>query len=400
MLRILLITYILGASLYSNILCRKKIVKELYLLEEGYPSWVVSDNESLIFSPAFLATDHNITKRSPLLGLSIIQHKQPLDRYEEMVIRKPKSSNRFAIDDELYVKGEIVKPQIGMEFAEFSDFIPDNVMIISGCCITAGLSIGGDKFIDADYIKHFIENDNVYLGDVGARFHEQNGKIFVHRVNPFFTQNPFVEGDEILYIDGEQTGSLENFAKNIIFSPPNRVVEFELLRNDELIESSVEVALLMGGGLLSDTFLENIGVWFEDDLFVANIHKGSAFAKSGLKNSYRLVSINGRDVKSEDEVKAFLSKQKITLPDKFNFLFRHKDYGDLSVELKTNRELLGGKSSGDPFSFGSSAIANRVGLTTGELKFEGNWNGSYIDRTDNGFYDIYNQIPLAEYLSY
>ncbi|HIE34649.1 MAG TPA: PDZ domain-containing protein, partial [Campylobacterales bacterium] len=289
-----------------------------------------------------------------------------------------------------------------LEFAEFSEYIEDNLMIISGCCVTAGLSIGGKKFIDANYIKHFIETDNAHLSDIGARFIEIDKRIFVKSVNPFFTDNPFLENDEILYIDNEPIQSIDKFLQNILFSPQNRVIDFEILRGNQLVEISVETSILKGGGFLSDTFLENIGVWLDESLFVTNVHKESAFAKKGLRNSYRLLSINGENLKNEDEIRKFLSSLKADIPNKFNFLFKLKEK-ELKIELTSNKKYFKNIKKNEMgsfgnFSFGSLTTGSNMG--TGDFDFSGNWNGTFKDDKNDTFYDIYNSIPLAEYLSY
>jgi hypothetical protein len=206
-----------------------------------------------------------------------------------MLFKKTRSPLRFAIDDENYIPGKIRKKQIGLNFAEFSETVADNLMIISGCCVTAGLSIGGNKYIEADYLKHFIRSDDKYLSDIGARFKEVDGKIIVDEVNPFFTENPFLEGDEILYFNENPVLNFVNFMKEILFIGKDTKVNIEILRKNELFEFEVQTDILRGGGFLSDTFLENIGVWFDKNLNVTNIHSESAFAKKQLKNHYHLV---------------------------------------------------------------------------------------------------------------
>lgn len=400
MLKVLTLLSITYSLLSSNILCRGKIAKELILLEGGYPSWVVDETHSITFTPNPIQ-DLNYSKKNPILGLYMIKHSTPFKNREKMRFREIRNKYRFAIDDDIYIEGKILKPQIGLEFAEFSESIEDNVMITSGCCITAGLSVGGNKFIDGDYIRHFVESDNIHLSDVGARFVEVNGKIIVvDKVNPFFTDNPFLEGDEILYIDGEPAKDIDKFLKNILFSPKNRIINFEVLRDNRLMEFSIETNILRGGGLLSDSFLENIGIWFDESLFITNVHKDSAFAKKGLKNNYKLLSINGKEFNSSNEIKVFLSENKKNMPDKFKFLFKYQGQ-EFQIELKSNRKFFSNstkiKKTND---FGGLSFGSGGNMGTGSFSFSGSWNGKSKDDTNNSFYDVYNSIPLAEYLSY
>ena len=391
--------FFLSSLLFSNILCRQKISKELIMLKDGYPSWIVDDKNVITFNPN-LIKESKVIKRNPLLGLYLIKKDFSMKKREKMLFRNIRTPYRFAIDDENYISGNIVVPQIGLEFAQFSEGVEDNLMIISGCCVTAGLSIGGTKFIDSEYIQHFIESENIHLADIGARFKEVDKKIVVTTVNPFFTNNPFLENDEIIYIDGEPVKNIEDFQKNILFSPKDRVIEFEVLRDNNLIEISTETSILRGGGLLSDTFLENIGIWFDESLFVTNVHKGSAFSKKGLKNSYRLLSINGNSFETEEDIRKFLSKLKANMPKKFKFIFKLKDE-ELSIELKSNKKYF--KNIKTTGNFGNNSFGNfstGSNMQTGSFSFGGSWNAKSKDDTNNTFYDVYNTIPLAEYLSY
>jgi len=403
--KLILSILILTSSLFSNILCRKKINNELVVLPNGYPAWVVDENHVLTFNPN-LIKDLHVIKSNPLLGLYLIEVNLSNNiKFEPMLFRKIRSPLRFAIDDENYMPGKIKKQQIGLNFAEFSEVIEDNLMIISGCCVTAGLSIGGDKYIEADYLKHFIESDDKYLSDIGARFKEVNGKIIVDEVNPFFIDNPFLEGDEILYFNEEPVLNLADFMKQILFLAKNTKVNVEVLRNNELFEFQIKTAILRGGGFLSDTFLENIGVWFDKNLNVTNIHAGSAFAKKELKNHYHLVSINGKTFQNEKEIRQYFSKIKNHIPDFFSFKFRLQDK-ELEIKLKSNKKYFKNIEKTDKFSSGNSGFGvgtfkNNFGFNTGSFSFAGSWNSDSSSYDINStFYNIYNSIPLAEYLSY
>jgi len=402
-MRFFAITFFLSIQLFSNILCRQKIVKELILLESGYPSWVVDKNHLLTFNPNIL-DDVNITKQEPLLGLYLINQDIFLKHHEVMKFRNIRNSYRFAMDDESYVSGTILRPQIGLNFAEFSENIEDNLMIISGCCITAGLSIGGTKFIDSAYIKNFIQSKNKYLSDIGARFKSMDNKIIIDSVNPFFKDNPFLENDEILYMDNEPVQRIDKFLQNILFSPKDRNITFEILRKNQLLDVTVTTNILQGGGMLSDTFLENIGVWFDEDLFVTNIHRSSPFAKKGLKNRYKLLKINDETFENASQIRKFISKQKEKMPDKFTFIFKLKN-SKLSIELKSNKKFFKNiKKDANTFSgfnnMGFSSLSTGSNIGTGNFTFGGNWNSDFTNDTNNSSYDVYNTIPLAEYLSY
>lgn len=385
MRKFLLLLFFSTIYLFSNILCRQKLAKELVLLPDNYPSWVVGKEESIAFSP-FLLKDVNVTKRNPLLGLYLIHHSSPLKEKEPITIRPPKTVRRYAMSDEVYISGKVVQPQLGLSFGKFSQYIPDNLSIVSGCCVTAGISIGGDRFINGAYIRWFINSPDGHLSDVGARFIEKNGSIYVSEVNPFFTDNPFLEGDEILYLNDEPVENLEKFLQHILFTPVGKILRFEVLRNSDIVELSVRTDILRGGGLFSDTFLENIGVWLDENLFVTNLHPKSNLVKHGLKIGYRLVSINGKKFANETEIRKYLSSIKDNIPVKFTFVFQNRKLGNFVIELKSNRKYF--KHINAPYwEFGYSNT-------------NWYWYDSEIDskNSTDPLYEIYNKLPLTKYL--
>jgi hypothetical protein len=396
--------------LFANPLCRQKIEKELFLIND-YQTWIIDSNHSFAFIPNQInlnikSKDINISKRDPILGLSLFESKIKFTNNKEPIkIRIPRKPHRFVMTKNMYTLGYISKPQIGLNFGEFSEILDDNLRIINGCCATNGITIGNNKFIDIDFISHFINSSNSELSDLGIFFIDKNSSIFIKYSNPFFENNKFLEGDEVLYVNNHRPEKLEKLLKNILFSKVGSVFQFEVLRNKELLEFNMTTAELKSGGLLSDSFMENLGIWFDEGLFVANIHKKSAFAKNDLKPNYKIININDIEVKSEEDIKKYFSSQKKNMPEVFQFLFRHKDKGDLTIQLKPNPKYF--KSDSANANSENSGSWNFDTGNSGDFSnnfsdSSSGWNFGTTQEAENDtnetFYEIFNKKPLVEYL--
>jgi hypothetical protein len=370
--------------LFSNVLCQSRILKSLHFLDSGKPSWILDNKYSVIYSED-IPEDLNYSKRNPTLGLYFYEHNLPIGgSVLPMKIRNIRNNFRFAMNGKEYIKGSLKQAQVGLEFARFTSEIPENWVVSSGCCVMAGLSVGGDRYLESEFIQRILEMDSDHFSNIGARFVEVDGGIYVYRVNPFFTDNPFLEGDKILKVDGEKPKSFHHFLMDTLLSPKDRIMFIEIEREGSVIEVVVESETLKGGGILSDTFMENLGVWFDKDLYVENIHKDSIFSKKGLKNRFHLMKINDIVVETPADVQDLLSQSKTNMPKHFQFIFKHGDR-DISIYLRTVDKYEGGSNNGFQSSFGSFGISS--------------WGQPESD-INNSSYDIYNELPLGEYLSY
>ncbi len=66
----------------------------------------------------------------------------------------------------------------------------------------------------------------------------------------------------------------------------------------------------MGGGYLSDSFLEKQGIFFDKEMKIVKITKKSFAEESGLKVGDKLIQIDHKMIKSQSDIKEYLSKLK------------------------------------------------------------------------------------------
>ena len=200
-----------------------------------------------------------------------------------------------------------------------------NSIIACLCCEMYGLSVGAGYFIGSEYIKRFIANEYLHYGDIGARFERKAGVFMVESVDPFYPNQLLRVGDRVLKVNANKPKSLKHLNQAILFSKPKSLIELEILRDGKKLKKSLVVRSRVGGGYLSDTFLENRGIFLDKDLKIVDIKKGSFAELSGLHVGDRLMQIDRKTVKSQNDIKEYFSslssKETHLLFDRANFQF-------------------------------------------------------------------------------
>ncbi len=269
--------------------------------------------------------DAKYIKYDPYLGLYLFYSKKKLHPV------KLKDTKSLALgewlasmsDDSMYI-GNFAKRGSGLEsFYEHNAKVEPNSMIVCLCCQVYGLGVGDNRFIPTKLIKRFLNAKEIFYGDIGARFAKRGKDIVVMRVDPFYPDNLLKIGDIIKKINGKKVKSLNDVKDVILFSKREDFVTLEFLRKNVLHKSKLKIYKRFGGGVLSDTFLERKGLFFDKDLKIKWINKNSYAQKAGLKIGDRLLQINQKNVKSEDDIKRVLSKVKTK---DINLLFDRNDF--------------------------------------------------------------------------
>lgn len=185
-----------------------------------------------------------------------------------------------------------------------------NSLISCLCCEMYGIGVGGGSFIGSEFIKRFIKLKDVYYGDIGVRFEQMANTFVVKSINPFYPNQLLRKGDKIFKIDGKKVTSLKQLNQAVLFSKPKNIIRIELLRDGKKLTIRSIVRSRMGGGRLSDSFLEKKGIFFDDNLKVIKIAKNSFGERSGLKVGDNLMQVGDKAVKTQDDIRANLTKLK------------------------------------------------------------------------------------------
>jgi hypothetical protein len=198
-----------------------------------------------------------------------------------------------------------------------------NSIISCLCCEMYGLGVGGGYFIGSELIKRFIASEDIYYGDIGARFERRAGFFTVKSVDPFHPNHSLSVGDIVLAINGQKSTSLKQINQIILFSKLKSKVTLEILRGNQKLKKNLIVHSRSGGGYLSDTFLENRGIFLDEDMKIIKIEQKSFAAQSGLHLGDRLMQIDHKKIENQNEIKEYFSNLK---SNEAQLLFERSDF--------------------------------------------------------------------------
>lgn len=201
-----------------------------------------------------------------------------------------------------------------------------NGALFGECCSLAGIVNSNGEWYDSSSILRLLKK-NIYHGDVGIRFAYKNGKVLANRVNPFINL-PILPGDEIVKIDKIQHPSLNQVRDRVDNCRNGKEISFKVIRKNRSYNFKLKCFKRVGGGIISDTFLENFGIWFNKKLIINKVDKNGAGFKNGLRVGDRLLKIGKNMVSTENSVQRVLSsyslkksKPKTMLWERDNFQF-------------------------------------------------------------------------------
>jgi len=269
----------------------------------------------------------SFVKFDPFLNLYLFQSKKTLKPIRLKSTHALKLGEWIAgMDDTSLYAGNFAKSGDLLDsFYLQNAKLEENSIISCLCCEVYGLGIGAGSFIGSEYIKRFINNKDIYYGDIGVRFTRHTTNFLVKSIDPFYPNQLLQVGDRILKINGKKITSLKQLNQMILFSKPKSIVTIELLRGKYKLKRSLVVRPRKGGGYLSDSFLEEKGIFFDKEMKIIEITKKSFGEKSGLKIGDKLMQIDHKKIQSQNDIKTYLSnlkaKEAQLLFDRHDFQF-------------------------------------------------------------------------------
>ncbi|MFA5235051.1 MAG: PDZ domain-containing protein [Sulfurimonas sp.] len=264
----------------------------------------LQNNQRLVFSTT--TPNAKILKHDPYLSLYIIEDKKSF-KYPFQV-NKNRTSAVFCVDNKSVIEGKILKRQVGLEsFATFSKQVSSPSLLLSSCCALEGI-VTERGIIQREYIERFLKVKKVTYGDFGIRVATVNSAVVVISSNPFLKGNLFKKGDIILELDGKKVKDSATFMRDVLFSEIGSLHKVKIKRANELLTISAKTQNRVGGGYLSDIFLEFLGISFNEELHVTKIEQSAR--GYGLKAGDKLLRVNGVDVKKLQEISQILDNPK------------------------------------------------------------------------------------------
>lgn len=249
----------------------------------------------------------NIIKADKFLGLYLVSGLEGF-RYP-FKIGAYVPSGVAVVNDKMALEGKITEEQIGLNsLAKFSEapFVPS--FLSSSCCNLEGL-VTPQGIIQKGYLSHFINTKNSDYSDIGIRVDKHRA---ITKIDPFLKNNPFKVSDIVVAFDGKKVWSANRLMQDILFAKIGTTHKIKVLRDKKSFEFDVMTYKRVGGGLISDTFLEQKGFYFNNDLTLKSVHG------YGLQAGDRLLSINGNRLNSLDDIPAAIG----TKTEDMIFLFQ------------------------------------------------------------------------------
>nr|WP_321267574.1 PDZ domain-containing protein [uncultured Sulfurimonas sp.] len=264
----------------------------------------VLKNKLLIYSKHL--SNAKVIKYDPFLSLYLVDDRKKF-KYP-FKINNHLSLGVASVDLKKSTEGKIVKNQVGLNnFATFSEKTSSLAFLLNSCCALEGI-VTPEGIIEKEYIERFLNSSTANYGDIGIRVEDKKNKIFIKRVNPFLADNQFKEGDIILSLDGKKIDNAATFMRKILFSNIGTKHSVKIKRDSKYFTFDVESRKRYGGGYVSDTFLEQKGIYFSDNLTIKKI--ANEFEGYGLKVGDRLIQVNGTKVSSINDIGEHISDFK------------------------------------------------------------------------------------------
>lgn len=280
--------------------CKLKIIDSNSILKQNI-ELPVEKNRRLIFSKNI--PNAKIIKHDPFLSLFLVEDS---GRFKyPFVINNKLSLPTAVVDNTNIVEGKIAKEQAGLNsFAKFTKQTASTAILTSTCCCIEGL-VTPKGIIEKKFVERFLEIDKVSYSDIGIRVVDENSLVTVKLVNPFVDNNPFKIDDLILELDDKRVKNSAIFMRNILFSKVGSTHKVKIKRGDNIISISVNTQNRVGGGYLSDTFLESLGIFFDENLNVVKLEDKAM--QYSIKLGDQLLQVDGKDVSSDEDVSKILS---------------------------------------------------------------------------------------------
>lgn len=299
MFRLFIVLNLLFLNLYACkggfTSCKQKIIdsnaiqnQQLYI--------PVNKNQRLIYSKT--KPNAKIVKHDKFLNLYLIEDKKPF-KYPFRVNNKL-SLGTAAIDNKMVLEGKILKHQIGLnKLARYNQplFVPS--ILLNSCCALEGI-VTPNGIIEKEYIERFLKIKKVEYGDIGIRVEDVKKLIIVNASNRYLKDNSFKVDDCILAYDGKKVHNASELMRWILFSKIASKHTVKIKRALDIFTVNVTITSRGGGGNITDTFLEFLGLSFDKTLHVVKI--ASKAKKYQLILGDKLLQIDFKNITTQEEI--------------------------------------------------------------------------------------------------
>lgn len=283
--------------------CKRKI-NDSHALTKSQTNIPVTKHKRLVFSRR--QPKGKILKYDPFLSLYLVEDRKGF-RYP-FSIRNRAVMGLGGVSQKKAIEGHFKSHQIGLnKFAVFNPRVSSPSLILTSCCALEGI-VTPQGIIEKPYLKRFVTSKNISYADIGIRVYNRKSKVFVKAINPFMEGNDFHVGDQILRFDNKRVTNAGKLMQWILFSKIGSTHKVKIKRSGKTLTLQAKSKKRKGGGFLSDTFLEFLGLSFDKNLRIIKIEPKAK--KYGLKVGDKLLRVNHKKVTTEDEIVKSISQSK------------------------------------------------------------------------------------------
>lgn len=327
MLRLFVALNLLFLNLYSceggYDSCKRKVNDSSAIANQS-ATIPLKNNQRLVFSTN--APNAKILKYDPFLSLYLTEDKKSF-KYP-FVITNNTPLGLAGVNQKEALEGKILKRQVGLNnLATFSEPLSAPSLLLTSCCALEGIATPRG-IIEKEYLERFLKIKKVSYSDIGVRVAEDKKLVVVNAINPFMDANEFKIGDRVLEFDGKKVNNASEFMRWVLFSEVGSRHKVKIKRDSKILTLSATSRQRNGGGYLSDTFLEVLGLSFDKNLKIIKIEPKAK--KYELKIGDRLIQINQQNITTEGEILKIISQSV----ESANLLFERVDF-QFFVKIKS-----------------------------------------------------------------
>jgi len=316
------------------------LLLNLYACQGGYFSCIakIKDSKTIQNKALYIPVKNNkllvyskykpkakILKHDPFLSLYLIEDKKKFKYPFSVNMRQQLGS--AIVNDKVSKEGKILKNQIGLNsLGVYSTRFSTAALITSSCCSLEGIYTPRGV-IQKEYIQRFLSKEPATYSDIGIRVKNEAGFVIVSTSNPYLKNNPLKKDDCILEFDGKKVKAASIFMRRVLFSKIGSKHTVKVKRGSKYMTFKVVSSLRYGGGMISDTFLEHKGIYFDETLHIVGLNQ--EFIDYGLLLGDQLLQVNGVKVKNQNELLSYIENFK----DFSSLLFSRRNF-QFFVDIK------------------------------------------------------------------
>ena len=279
-------------------------VKDSYTIQNNSLFIPVKNHRLLIYSQK--KPKYKISKYDPFLSLYLVEDRKKFLYPFDINMRLQLGS--AIVNKNCAKEGRFRRNQIGLNsLARYSEKLNTLALITTSCCSLEGI-VTPSGVIQKEYIQRFLSHKSADYSDIGIRVQNSKGSVKIVASNPFLKSNSFKKGDVILELDRQRIKSASLFMRKILFSPVGSFHKVKIQRGKKVLIFRVKTFKRVGGGSISDTFLEQKGIYFDDALSITKLN--SFYKKYGLRVGDKLLKVNGKYVKNQEQLLKNMEKFK------------------------------------------------------------------------------------------